>query len=124
MATINQIPECPHCGQMVFPTTAGLSTWVCGCGASGTISSLDRPSYQTAYFTFGSDHSLPDGSPARDEYVKVVCPSRMDPRGLLICWLGSNRFASEYNEQEWVSEASKYYSGQPAAVITVYEQSS
>jgi hypothetical protein len=55
------------------------------------------------FYTFGSDHAdeqrgLTD--PVK-QYVEVVAPAFADHRGLLMSWLGSNRFAFEYDEEDF-----------------------
>ena len=52
-------------------------------------------------FTFGVDQSLPDGTPAGKATVMVEAPSDVDHRALFMTWLGSNKFSSEYTEQEY-----------------------
>jgi hypothetical protein len=72
----------------------------------------------THYFTFGSDHLLPDGSPAWGKVVRVDAPR--DHRELFMAWLGSNKFSSEYTEAE--AQASPHLDlGQVVATITASE---
>lgn len=76
------------------------------------------------YYTFGADHLLPDGTPAKDAYVIVMLDTftatHVDPRVLFMAWLGSNRFAFEYGEDEWAEGTSKHYRGvYPAAILSV-----
>jgi len=55
----------------------------------------------TRFFTFGAEHTLPDGMYAGDKTVMVEAPEDVDHRALFMAWLGSNKFSSEYNEQEY-----------------------
>ncbi len=72
------------------------------------------------YYTFGEDHRLPDGREAKGEYVAVMVSGGYDPRDVLIGWLGSNGFASEYDLDSWPRVRDKYYPGQdPAVILTV-----
>jgi hypothetical protein len=57
------------------------------------------------FYTFGSDHADDDRGltePTR-QYVEVVAPEWADHRGMLMSWLGGNRFAFEYDEEEFNS---------------------
>lgn len=76
--------------------------------------------YVAHRFTFGSDHRLPDGRPARNEFVEVIVPAALAAQGLhrtlFIEWLGSNAFSTEYDPVEWERISSRYYAGQSPAV--------
>lgn len=52
-------------------------------------------------FSFGSDHFLPNGDSARDKAVMVDAPDDVDHRMIFMGWLGSNKFSSEYTEDEY-----------------------
>jgi hypothetical protein len=54
-------------------------------------------------FSFGSDHTLPDGEPASGKVVAVDAPDGTDHRAVFMAWLGSNRFSSEYTEAEYMN---------------------
>lgn len=78
---------------------------------------------QTHYFTFGSDHVLPDGSPAGGQYVKVIAPPGTDHRAVFMAWLGSNRFSSEYTLSEWLNmSVNGRYPSSPVAVIVITDK--
>lgn len=51
------------------------------------------------YFTFGADHVYPDGQPASG--TAVIVEAERNHRALFMAWLGSNRFAFEYDEDEF-----------------------
>ena len=53
------------------------------------------------FFTFGSGHTLPDGTSANYKTVTVEAPPGVDHRALFMTWLGSNKFSSEYTEAEY-----------------------
>ncbi len=53
------------------------------------------------FFTFGSEHTLPDGTSANYKTVTVEAPPGVDHRALFMTWLGSNKFSSEYTEAEY-----------------------
>ena len=40
-------------------------------------------------------------SDVRDKTVMVEAPEDVDHRALFMAWLGSNKFSSEYDEQEY-----------------------
>ena len=61
----------------------------------------DEVTYTTKLFSFGSEHTLPDGTPAGDKTVSVEAPVDVDHRALFMAWLGSNKFSSEYTEREY-----------------------
>lgn len=63
------------------------------------------------YYTFGSDHER-SGS-----YAVVSVPEQYDPRPLLIGWLGSNAFGSEYSQEQWPQVQAAHHQDQPPAVI-------
>ncbi len=71
------------------------------------------------YFTFGSNHQLPDGSNGLDQYVVVTCPADVDERAVFMGWLGSNKWSMQYNQRDWEQNTAKYYSGPPNTTILV-----
>lgn len=85
----------------------------------------DPIAYVETYFTFGQDHFLPNGNPAKDEYVIVSTPENIDPRMILIAFLGSNGFSDEYTSQRWSQQNmnERYYKDRSAAYhISVIER--
>ena len=64
------------------------------------------------YFTFGPAHAEPRIPDPSHQYVVVEVPEglhrRINPRSLLISWLGSNRFAFEYDEDDFREYREKY----------------
>ena len=62
---------------------------------------MDEVNYTLRLYSFGQEHTLPDGTPAGDKTVMVEAPDDVDHRALFMAWLGSNKFSSEYTEQEY-----------------------
>lgn len=61
------------------------------------------------YYTFGTDH-YDDDIPLFHEYVVVSTNiQHIDCRTVFLEWRGSNKFAFEYDENEWPSVYEKYY---------------
>ncbi len=125
-----ETPICPNCGSNVRPGTPE-GVWSCStCEAFGTMTSLWDHTVRvvdttTHYFTFGQAHLLPNGLPAKDEYVVVVAPEGVDHRTMFMAWLGSNVWAGEYTYTDWHNSRSceMYYEGKrPYATIVITER--
>ena len=85
------------------------------------ITHLTRPGGLSAtYFTFGTDHTLPGGEPGFTNYVVVIAPAKVDARGILTAWLGSNKFAFEYPESYWIHQnIDRHYQNGPAYTLVL-----
>lgn len=70
-------------------------------------------------FTFGSDHTLPDGEPASNRVVAVDAPEGSDHRAIFMGWLGSNKFSSEYTDEDEYRNTRMSLTSRVAFYITV-----
>lgn len=82
------------------------------------------------YFTFGSEHTMPDGTPAGEEYVVVDGPAWIDHRSIFMDWLKHSHgarcihrsnFSSQYGADMWERDIARYYGPKPWTTIVVTE---
>lgn len=81
--------------------------------------------YEDYYFTFGPDHVLPNGHPAKGEYMMISAPTWADARSIAVGVLGNTDFAFQYTAKEWVyrdMERKHYDNKLPAIMVHVVER--
>ena len=74
------------------------------------------------FYSFGPDHTFPNGDPAGGKTVMVDIPDdqKVDPRAMLAGWLRGYDFAFEYTEEEYRQTS---MSGKPSIVFAITVES-